>query len=124
MRIRRIRHHRNQKCVLVRTKADQHIRNICLRTRLPIAAARDEYLRQVHEDMAHFNSIDHVRAPGELRVEIVDHVVNQQALYWRMAQVLQSERAVLESPGDVDEFYHPIDERAFLEELGLQPQEG
>lgn len=100
----------------MRSKADQHIRNINRRTRLPIAAAREDYMRQVQEDMAHFNAIDEARAPGELRVEIVDHVVNEMAVLWKVTQVLAPDR-LAELPDD--EFSLPINEAAFLTDLGL-----
>jgi len=100
----------------VRTKADNHIRRISKRTGLPTAAARDDYMDQVRQDMNHFNALDQARAPGEIRVEIVDHVISDEALLWRVEQALEPNRLV-EPPSD--EFCNPIDEGIFLRNIGL-----
>ncbi|KAK3360643.1 P-loop containing nucleoside triphosphate hydrolase protein [Lasiosphaeria hispida] len=116
VRLRRLCYLRQQHCILVRTKADVHIGNIEYRKQCTIAAARDDYMDQVRMDMRGFNALDSARAPGELRVEIFDYVVNQRALLWKITQVLDPER-LCEPPAS--DLYHPINEAEFLGEIGM-----
>ena len=116
MRLRRLCQLRQQPCVLVRTKADIQIDNITYNKQCSIAAARNDYIGQVRQEMERFNALDSIRAPGELRVEIADHIVNQRALLWKVTQVLEPDR-LWEPPAN--DLYHVIDEIRFLENIGL-----
>jgi hypothetical protein len=69
--------------------------------------------------MALFNDRDAVRAPGELRAEIVDHVVNERALLWKVTQILEPD-GLGEPPSD--EFCDAIEEEVFLRRVGLLPE--
>lgn len=100
----------------MRTKADIHIDNIAYRKDYTIAAARDDYMGQVRRDIERFNALDSVRAPGELTVEIVDHVVNQRALLRKVMLALEPGRP-REPP--TSDLYDTIDETRFLEKIGL-----
>ncbi|KAK3994837.1 P-loop containing nucleoside triphosphate hydrolase protein [Cladorrhinum sp. PSN332] len=119
VRLRRLCSLRGQQCVLVRTKADQHIDNISYRKQLSMAAARKDYMNQVHQDVDKFNELDSARGPGELRVEIKDHLVNQRTLLWQVTQTLRSDRSWEPPAGDQ---YQVIDEASLLQQLGIMSE--
>ena len=60
----------------MRTKADIQIDNITYNKQCSIAAARNDYMGQMRQQLERFNALDSIRAPGELRVDIVDYIIN------------------------------------------------
>ncbi|KAK5995272.1 Interferon-inducible GTPase 1-like protein [Cladobotryum mycophilum] len=107
LKILEICKYRNQKCIVARTKADQHIRNCKRHSRHPtLEAARADYIEQVRRDTAAKNASIDVE---EFRPDYTDHIILEMGIT----------QLITGSPPSSWTCEQVIDERALLQELGL-----
>jgi hypothetical protein len=108
-RVLQISKHFGQKCVVVRSKSDEHIRN-CQRNfgHETVEAARDDYISQVREDTAIQNET--AGKAEALCPHYTDYIVCEMGV-----SQLVNESEVSESP-----YEQVIDEERLLKALGLK----
>ncbi len=104
--------YRGQECIVVRTKADQHVRNCRRRKKYAtVEEARADYICQVREDTRISNS--EAAVVRDLSPEYTDYIVCEMGI----------NQLVRSLPPSEDECEQVINERRFLEKLGLRLDE-
>lgn len=108
LRIMQVCKFRRQECVVVRSKADEHIRNCRRNNKHPtVESARNDYINQVRVETAGRNA--EMNRIKELRLDFKDYIISEMGL----SQLVNG------APPSRDPCEHVIDEAELLQRLGL-----
>lgn len=112
MRILKLCKYRNQECIVLRSKADEHIRNRARRMLDPDPnKARQDYISDVRRDTDTSNARNETGSLEELTLSVTDYIVSEMG-------VLQ---LVTNSQPSAEPYEQVIDEALLLKKLGLLP---